>query len=214
MRNPFEKRQRIMSFLKDFISRNGLSPTVQEIMEGCGFKSMGLVQYHLEALEKEGAIQRTPHISRSIRPVERKEEYLDALIDIPVLGTIAAGEPIPVPNSESWSMTPDEVLRIDPDLARSGVPVYALRVKGTSMIDALIDDGDLILMESVQSVQDGDTVAVWIKSQEEVTLKKIYREKGRIRLQPANPLMEPIYLQPDDVIVQGKLRAVIRKIGR
>lgn len=213
MRKPSEKRFETLSVIRDFFRKNGYSPTVQEIRKGCHSNSMATIQYHLAALEREGHIQRIPGISRNIRLVE-VEVYHDDLIEVPVLGTIAAGEPIPVPNSESWSMTPDEVLRIDPDLARSGVPVYALRVKGTSMIDALIDDGDLVLMESAQSVQDGDTVAVWIKSQEEVTLKKIYREKGQVRLQPANPLLEPIYLRPDDVIVQGKLRAVIRKVGR
>ncbi|MBM3183455.1 MAG: repressor LexA, partial [Chloroflexi bacterium] len=126
-------------------------------------------------------------------------------------GTIAAGEPISVPSAEVWRTEAIETIQLTDDVT-DGKQVYALRVKGLSMIDALIDDGDIVLMQPAHTADNGDMVAVWLKEQQEVTLKKIYREPGRIRLQPANSQMAPIYVNPDVIDVQGKVVGVVRKL--
>lgn len=104
-------------------------------------------------------------------------------------------------------------MQLTAELIRGREGIYALRVKGSSMIDALIEDGDIVLMQQASTVDDGDMAAVWLKKQQEVTLKKVYREKNRIRLQPANRQMKPIYQEPDNVEIQGKVIGVIRRIG-
>ena len=167
-----------------------------------------MVQHHLNQLEKDGYIQRDPQVFRSIRIIER--DRMNA--KVPLLGTIAAGEPIPVPTADTWNSERQEILKVPEDLINGKESVFALRVKGTSMIDALIDDGDIILMTPVQAVRNGDMVAVWLKDRQEVTLKRLYREVGSIRLQPANRSMAPIFAQPSDVQVQGKVIGIIRKL--
>jgi len=131
---------------------------------------------------------------------------------VPILGTIAAGQPIPVPSADTWVAAPEDTLRLPQELTRGLDNIYALRVKGTSMIDALVDDGDIVLMQQASSADNGEMVAVWLKNQQEVTLKKIYFQRDRVCLKPANPLMEPIYERPDNVDVQGKVIGVIRLV--
>jgi repressor LexA len=128
------------------------------------------------------------------------------------MGQIAAGKPIPVPTADTWHMASSETLEVTEDLTRGRTGVYALRVRGSSMVDALINDGDMVLMQYVNVVENGEMAAVWLKAEKEVTLKKIYVENGRIRLQPANSQMEPIYAAPDNIEIQGRLIAVIRQL--
>jgi len=128
-----------------------------------------------------------------------------------LLGTIAAGEPIPVPTAETWRSEALETIELTDEMTQ-GKEVYALKVKGLSMIDALIDDGDVVLMEPVSTAENEDMVAVWLKEQQEVTLKRIFLEPGRICLRPANRLMEPIYESPENVEIQGRVVAVVRKL--
>jgi repressor LexA len=129
-----------------------------------------------------------------------------------VIGQIAAGQPIPVPAAETWSQQDfEDAIEVTDEMTRGRDNVYALRVKGTSMIDALVNDGDLVLMEATQSADDGDMVAVWLKDRQETTLKKIYFEGDRVRLQPANVTMDPIYVKPENVEVQGK---ILYRLGR
>jgi repressor LexA len=134
------------------------------------------------------------------------------MVTVPFLGVIAAGEPIPVPSSDTWVNASEETVDIPQYLARGKDQLYALQVKGTSMIDALIDDGDIVLMQHTNTAEDGEMVAVWLKDQEEATLKRIYREPRRIRLQPANCQMKPLYQDPENIEVQGKVIGVIRKV--
>jgi repressor LexA len=129
---------------------------------------------------------------------------------VPLVGQIAAGQPIPVPSAESWAVPTDETLDVPAELLGAHQDVFALRVKGTSMIDALINDGDIVFMEPARTADNGEMVAVWLKDRGEVTFKKIYREGSRIRLQPENSLMEPIYTSPDNVEIQGKFVASFR----
>ena len=198
-------RENILQFIHGFIDERGYSPTVRDILKGCQISSTAVVQYHLDVLEKEGRIHRDPEIFRSIRLYQKKNT-----VNVPILGTIAAGTPIPVPNSDNWAQA-TETLELPKDMV-GDKQVFALRVKGQSMIDALIDDGDIVLMETANSADNGEMVAVWLKDREEVTLKKIYIESDRVLLKPANQTLKPIQQNPDNVEIQGKVIGVIRKL--
>ncbi len=167
-----------------------------------------MVQYHLDLLEQEGLISRAREKFRSINLT--KEE--DRQIEIPILGVIAAGHPVWVPPADTWD-TASERIAISNQLAHGKKNVYALRVRGNSMIDAMIADGDIVIMEPVKRVNNGDVVAAWLKNEQEITLKKIHFEGGQVRLQPCNPYMMPIYHKADNVEVQGRVVAVIRVHG-
>ncbi len=208
MRKPgiSETRQRILKFIRDFIEDRGYSPTVRDILKGCNISSTAVVQHHLNILDREGHIHRDPEVFRSIQLLDRK-----GTVRVPLLGSVAAGEPIPVLSSETWKSEPVETLELTQDLTQ-GKEIFALKVKGLSMIDAMIDDGDIVLMERPSEARDGDMVAAWLKDKQEVTLKRLYRERDRIRLQPANSQVEPIYVAPENVEVQGKVVGVIRKL--
>jgi len=118
-----------------------------------------------------------------------------------------------VPTPDTWDVTASaEALEVTEDMVRDREGVYALKVKGSSMVDALINDGDIILMQYVNVVENGEMAAIWLKAEKEVTLKKVYSEPGRIRLQPANGQMQPIYTEPDNVEIQGRVIAVIRQL--
>lgn len=207
MRKP-EIREGILEYIRRFFDERGYAPTVRDILRGCNISSTSLVQYHLNVLEKEGQIRRDPEVFRSIQLVEKD------IIEVPLLGAIAAGEPIPVVDSGTWSNRAEETLRLTTDVVGSKGDIYALKVKGTSMLDALINDGDVVIMEATQTAEDGEMAAVWLKNEQEVTLKKIYREPGRIRLQPANSEMKAIYTGPENIEVQGKVVAVLRRLDQ
>lgn len=212
MKGLSQKQRNIIEFVRRFWRDNSYPPTVRDILNGCGISSTSVVDYNLSILEREGFIRRHPGISRGI---ELMDEGAGSIrnVKVPVVGYIAAGEPIPVPAADTWDTTASsDTLDVPEELTKGRKDVFALKVKGTSMIDALINDGDTVLMQQVQSVENGDMVAVWLRSEKEVTLKKLYRESGRIRLQPANSQMKPIYAKPDNVEVQGKVIAVIRQI--
>ena len=208
MRQPglSKTREHIFKFIRDFLDNRGYTPTVRDIVKGCSLSSTAVVQHHLNVLEREGRIRRDPEVFRSIQLADRKK-----IVSVPLLGTIAAGEPIPVPAAETWANQVLETLEVTEELTQ-GKEVYALKVKGLSMTDALIDDGDTVLMEPVNTAENGDMVAVWLKEEQEVTLKRIYLESGRVCLKPANKLMEPVYHYPENVEIQGRVVGVIRKL--
>jgi len=201
------KRKEVLNFIARFIEKKGYAPSVREIAKGANINSPSMVQYHLNILEHDGYIHRDRSIPRSISLVNEKQ----ATMTIPLLGTIAAGEPIPVPSSESWNIVPYENVEVPSNLVQGLNNVFALNVKGTSMIDALIDDGDIVLLQQAETADDGEMVAVWLESESETTLKRIYHDSGRIRLQPANRQIKSFYYDPHDVKVQGKVVGVIRK---
>jgi repressor LexA len=201
------KRSNILDFINNFIRERGYSPSVRDVVSGCGISSTSVAQYHLNVLEKEGYISRDRDVSRSIG-LKKEHDYCA----VPMLGTIAAGQPIPVPDSDTWTSVAEESIEVPYGITRDLKGVYALKVKGTSMIDALIDDGDIVVMQQANTAKEGETIAAWLKNEQEVTLKRIYHERGRIRLQPANKDMEPIYCQNDNIEVQGKVIGVIRKL--
>lgn len=203
-------RLNILNFIRSFIQEKGYAPTVRDIARGCSISTSSVVQHHLNVLERQGHIQRDPQVFRSIRLVDKEKNATTRAV--PLLGTIAAGEPIPVPGSDTWTTIPDETVQFPDELLPSREKIYALKVKGTSMIDALVDDGDIVIMEQISTVDDGNMAAVWLKDQQEVTLKKIYREGRRIRLQPANNDMKPSYQPADNIEIQGRVIGVIRSL--
>ena len=202
-------RLRILNFIRKFLDNRGYAPTVRDIARGCDISTPSVVQHHLNTLERQGYIHRDPEVFRSIQLVEKKRE---AVSRVPLLGAIAAGKPIPVPAPDTWTNIPEETLQLTGEVIRDRKDVYALRVKGISLIDALVDDGDIVLIQQTSTVEDGELAAVWLKTEQEVTLKKVYREAGRIRLQPANKEMEPMYFKPEEVEIQGRVIGVLRKL--
>ena len=207
------KQQHIIDFIHNFLVDSGYPPTIRDIQGGCGISSTSVVDYHLNILEKEGYIRRHPEVSRGIELLTSSLTPLPR-VQVPIIGQIAAGEPIPVPTPDTWDVTAAaETLEVTTDLTQGRGGVYALKVKGLSMVDALINDGDIVLMQYVNVVENGEMAAVWLKAEKEAALKKVYVEPGRIRLQPANSQMQPIYAEPGNVEIQGRVIAVIRQLA-
>ncbi|MCD6301956.1 MAG: repressor LexA [Anaerolineae bacterium] len=212
-----ERQQRMLSAIRQFVQENGYPPSIRQLGELAGISSTSVVSYNLGILQRKGYIVRDPDVSRGLRLVEEADDSFsraDRVVSVPLLGVIAAGEPIPVPDSDFSQADYDAI-----DLARDLVPetgdVYALEVRGTSMIDALIDDGDIVLMRHQTNAHNGETVAAWLKDEKATTLKTLYWEQnGSVaRLQPANPFMEPIYVHANDLEIQGRVIGVIRRLG-
>ena len=207
------KQQKIIDFVRHFWLERGYPPTIRDIVNGCGISSTSVVDYNLNILEGEGYIRRHPEVSRGIELLARSSAR-GYLLQVPIIGQIAAGEPIPVPTPDTWDITASsETMEVTENLTRGREGIYALRVKGSSMVDALINDGDIVLMQHVNVVENGEMAAIWLKAEKEATLKKFYAEPGRIRLQPANTQMQPIYVEPDNVEIQGRVIAVIRHLA-
>ena len=207
------KQKRILEFIREFDVEWSCPPTIRDIQRGCEVSSTSVVEYNLRVLEREGHIRRRREVSRGIEVMDGGRGRRGAL-RVPVLGAIAAGEPVPVPDQDTWAeLEPEDVLDLPEGLVGEGRNVYALRVKGTSMIDALVDDGDIVIVQPALSVKDGDMVVAWFKTEKEATLKRLYREEGRIRLQPANANMDPIYVAPENLDIQGRVVAVLRSVA-
>ncbi len=209
MKKLSERQRAILDFIKDFVEDKSYPPTVRDIQKGCEISSTSVVDYNLRLLEGFGLIRRDRDVSRGIELLGKTAPKKRANF-VPVLGTIAAGQPIPVPDADAWKSSAWETVQVAEEMVRGKKGVYALKVKGNSMIDALVEDGDIVLLESTSSAQNGDMVAAWLKNEKETTLKKLYREKRRVRLQPANSQMSPIYTSPNNLEIQGKVIGVVR----
>lgn len=195
------KRQRqILDYINTFLSRRGYAPSLVEIGRKFGLSSPATVHKHLRNLEEKGVITRHWNRSRSIELAS--SDLGTAGVELPLLGVIAAGRPV-----EAFPTV--ETMTVPEEFAGKG-NTYVLRVKGDSMIDEHIRDGDYIIVEERQTAQNGETVVALLDN-EEVTLKKFYRRKGRIKLVPANPALKPITVRPHDVRIQGVVIAVLRK---
>lgn len=204
------KQEQIINFVTTFLHDKGYPPTIRDIAAGCGISSTSVVAYNLNKLEQAGYIRRHSDISRGIKFLTPQQKG-EKLVYIPIVGVISAGEPIPVP--DTGTIIPNDGIEVSDELVRGKQDIYALRVKGDSMLDALIEDGDIVLMDYVSTAENGDMVAVWLKEEQEVTLKRFFAEPNRIRLQPANSQMKPIYTTPNNVEIQGRVVAVIRRIS-
>jgi repressor LexA len=207
------RRQRmILDFIEQFLVDNDYPPTIRDIQRELDISSTSVVDYNLKILEGRNLIRRNRNISRGIELVNRPGVRRN-VVRIPVIGQIAAGLPIPVPGDlEGAEHT--ETIELGTDLfTDNGRDLFALRVKGLSMIDALINDGDIVLLRQQATCENGDTVAVWLKDERETTLKKFYLDGNQVRLQPANTSMDAIITKPGNVEIQGKLVTVIRSMA-
>lgn len=228
-----KRHQLILKFLADFDEKNGYSPSIREIGKSINVRSTSLVDYYLKQLEERDYISREQHISRSIRllkpltqsrsaaeqitdGIQQAGSAMNDLLSIPVMGRIVASEPIPMPSSDVRYFDPESSI----DIARSLLPakekaedLFALEVQGDSMIDAMVNDGDIIIMKRAQQAENGEMVAVWLDDKDQTTLKYFYKEASGIRLQPANPNMDPIYVEnPASLRIMGKVVMVIRQM--
>jgi repressor LexA len=202
------RQQKILTFIRRFIDEKEYPPSIRDIQVGCAISSTSVVDYNLKALERMGHIRRDREVSRAIELLDGGRRVRS--VAVPLVGRIAAGQPIPVPEG---SVAYDETVSLTPDMTGGRENVFALRVKGTSMIDEFINDGDIVIVEHADTAQDGDTVAVWLKKEQEVTLKKFYREGNRVRLQPANETLPPIYTEASNVEIQGRVLSVFRPVS-
>lgn len=196
------KRQRqILDYVESFIEAYGYSPSFEEIARNFGYNSLATVHEHLSNLEQKGFLRKNYNKSRSLEVV--RAEIGALAVELPLLGNVAAGLPIEaIPDQDTVS--------VPHDMVRSGNN-YVLRVKGSSMVDEQIRDGDYIIVNSRQTAENGEMVVALVNG-DSATVKKFYRERdGRIRLQPANPTMEPMYFDPSEVEIQGIVVGVIRK---
>ncbi|MFH1648091.1 MAG: transcriptional repressor LexA [Chloroflexota bacterium] len=213
MKKISDKQRRIISFIDRFLTDKGYPPSIRDIQSACNISSTSVVDYNLRILEGQGYIQRHADVSRGIRRLNRATAA-GGLVPVPVIGQIAAGEPIPVPTPDTWDVAAvSETMDIPGELTGGREGVYALRVKGMSMVDALINDGDIVLMQHISAVENGEMAAVWLRAEKEATLKKVYVEPDRVRLQPANSQMQPLYAAPDNVEIQGRVIAVVRQVS-
>lgn len=203
-----DKQRRIVRFLRDFIDDKDYPPSIRDIQQGCDISSTSVVDYNLKRLEERGYIRRDREVSRAIELLEPSGMRRRRVRTIPLMGKIAAGSPIPMPPDTLPAEY--EQIEVTEEQTRGRPGAFALRVEGTSMIDALINDGDIVILEPTSSCEDGEMVAVWLRGENETTLKKFFHEGDRIRLQPMNTAMDPIYTSPDNVEVQGRVLASIR----
>ncbi|HET8521648.1 MAG TPA: transcriptional repressor LexA [Thermomicrobiales bacterium] len=211
MKDLSRRQLAILDFIEKFLDDNDYPPTIRDIQRELDISSTSVVDYNLKVLEGRNYIRRNRNISRGIELMNRPGGRRN-IVSIPVIGQIAAGLPIPVPGDLEGSELA-EMIDLSGDLVPDhGRDLFALRVKGLSMIDALINDGDIVLLRRQETCENGETVAVWLKDQKETTLKRFYHEGDRVRLQPANSTMEPIYTAPENIEIQGKLVTVVRSL--
>ena len=200
---PLTKRQKeILDYIRSFIEAKEYAPSFEEIAESFGYSSLATVHEHLSNLERKGYIRKSYNESRSIELVA--PDHSPVSVELPLLGAVAAGMPIE-------AIQDDETLAVPHDMVSRRRDNYVLRVEGNSMIEEQIRDGDYIVVQAQHTAEDGQMVVALVEG-ESATVKKLYREPGgRIRLQPANPTMEPIFVDARDVRIQGVVVGVIRK---
>jgi len=218
-----ERHKKILEVLKRYQDESGYPPSIREIGKQTGISSTSVVNYYLNQLEEEGYIERDRKISRGVRLVKTLQgaavgirSAIEDLIRVPVVGRIVAGQPMPVPSSDFAYYDQESSVEIARSLLKSGdkeEDLFALEVQGDSMVDAMVNDGDIVVMKRAQDAHNGEMVAVWLTDRDETTLKYFYKENGGVRLQPANPTMAPIFIDnPRAVKVQGKVVMVIRQM--
>jgi len=200
---PLTKRQKeILDFLEEFLAENGYAPSFEEIAKHFGYTSLATVHEHLENLRQKGYIRKSYNASRSVELVPTGLH--SSAVDLPLMGQVAAGVPIE-------AIRDTETVSVPEDFLRRGGEHYVLRVSGNSMIDEQIRDGDYIVVNARESASNGETVVALVNG-EAATVKKFYREMdGRIRLQPANATMSPMYFAGNQVMVQGVVIGVMRR---
>ncbi len=213
-----DRQQRIVAFIREYLEAHNYPPTIREIGQAVGISSTSVVKYNLERLEEKGLIERSDDISRGLRLkhgpslVPPSPEASREVVAVPKLGVISAGAPIAA-FGEQEDPFAGETLNLTQDLVPGARRLYALQVKGDSMIDALVYDGDWVVIQHQTTAEPREMIVAWIKDREETTLKYYHPEGSRVRLQPANPAYEPIYVSAEQLEIQGKVVAVVRQLA-
>ena len=224
-----ERQKNILAYIQEYVAEFGRPPTIREIGSAVDISSTSVVNYNLTKLKERGLLERDAEVSRGLRLTDKVAETTGQVLQsigqaaekvgtavsnmfrVPLVGNIVAGSPIEVGNGDFSVYDEEDAI----ELSSSMIPgrhddLFALRVSGDSMIDAMVNDGDIVIMRQDNDARNGDMVAVWL-SDDTTTLKYFYREGNKIRLQPANPTMEPIYVEQEEVQVQGKVMMVLRQ---
>jgi len=226
------RQKNILEFIVSFISEKEYPPTIREIGEKVGISSTSVVNYNLAKLENESLISRERDVSRglsvnwpklmtlgftpqaaskTVASTSRSHSVAPVMLQIPILGHIAAGQPIRVDAIDPAYA--EDFVQLAQGMLSSPEKLFALKVQGDSMIDASVLDGDIVILSHQETAKDGDMVAAWVEGDEETTLKYLYREGKDIRLQPANPTYQPIIRSADKVRINGKVVSVIRMLN-
>ena len=227
-----DRQKSMLAFIAEFVEGNNYPPTIREIGTACGISSTSVVKYNLTKLERGKLIKRDKEVSRGLsldwgrlQEAGLADNMIGApntdrgvrsdgssfnFFQVPVLGYIAAGQPIQVETADHFSA--DEWLDLNESLFRNPAELYALRVQGDSMIDASVLDGDIVILRHQERAENGEMVAAWIDNKNETTLKHFYLEGDQVRLRPANPSYPEMFLPAADVSVKGKVVSVIRQL--
>lgn len=209
-----DRQREILDYIWRNIQQEGRPPTIREIGEAANISSTSVVSYNLNKLKEEGYLEREKEVARGLRLTERAQALYgrvaapkDNMLAVPLMGYIVAGEPV-----ESFAnYDADDNVVIDGSmLPRRSEQLFALRVRGNSMIDAMVSDNDIVILEPSHEARDGEMVAAWLPERQEQTLKYFHREGDQVRLVPANPTMDPIVLHASEVQIQGKVKMVLR----
>lgn len=217
-----ERQKAILRFMQRYIERHGYPPTIRNIGEATNIPSTSVVNYNLNKLVEAGYLERSEHISRGLRLVgnlpgtrRKRVKAEDLVARVPRIGHIVASKPVQMPDDAGHYYDEEDLIDVPPALLMGADPdeVFALEVKGDSMIDAMIREGDIVIMRHQVVAQPGDMVAVWLPERSETTLKYYHPEGERVRLQPAHPAMDPIYVSAANCEIRGKVLSVIRTLG-
>ena len=202
-----DKQKDILNFIESYIEEFGYPPSIRDIQNNCDISSTSVVKYNLDRLQEKGLMNRDSEISRSISLTNSEKSQT---IKVPVLGTITAGQPFPMVEDSRWDVDELESIDLPDNFSYIEDKIFALKVSAYSMVDALIGDGDTIILEKTNKALNGEMVAAKINSENETTLKRIFIEGNNTRLQPENPLMDSMYFPSKDVSILGKVVAVWR----
>jgi repressor LexA len=214
-----ERQQNMLEYISVYIDDAGRPPTIREIGQAVNISSTSVVNYNLTKLNEKGFIDRDSDVSRGLRLTEKAREIygaateaIERMIRIPLIGDIVASEPVEVGHESFGVYDEEDAVELSRSMLdeKNTEDLFALRVSGNSMIDAMVNDGDIVIMRKQETARDGEMVAIWLTPDDTTTLKYFYNEGNRVRLQPANPTMDPIWVNPGNVRVQGKVMMVLR----
>lgn len=215
-----ERQQKMLEFINEYVAENGRPPTIREIGKAVNISSTSVVNYNLTKLKERGFLEREAEVSRGLKLTRRAGKAIGAIssavdetfarmVRVPLVGDIVAGEPI---ESFEGAFDDEDVIEMSASMLPTNKmeELFALRVSGDSMIDAMVFDGDIVILKKQETAINGDMVAAWIEGDDTTTLKYFHPEGPQVRLQPANPNMDPIYVDADRVDIKGKVMMVVR----
>lgn len=230
---PLSRRQQsILQFTRGYIDDHGRPPTIREIGKAVGINSTSVVNYNLGKLEEKGYLDRDPDVSRGLRLTEKASDVAQSVssavsnaagsmreamerlvVRVPMWGDIgASASPLPSVNDVFPAYDEEDAVVVSRDMIKGKADkLYALRVRGDSMIDAMVNDGDIVIMQPQYEARNGEMVAVYLRNDMSATLKRFFVDGDQVRLQPANPTLKPIYVDPEEVQIQGKVLMVLRQ---